>query len=294
MRNWLKSQNLFMWTPLFLAFGMAFYFSIFSEPNIYVLLAAFIGGTIFGLLLRRFPIIVLISFFAIGFGYSGIYTHIKQTKTLSHDIHGIEISGKITNLDYTDGKTRIYLATENFGKVRVSTESPKIFNIGDKISGTGGLFKPKPADTPNGFDFARFAYFDGISSTGYITDINITYTPESGVYNIRNNIKKHTKSFLVDSLVLGYKHALPDGHREIWTTNGVAHIWAISGYHMTLIAGWLFFMFYLIFRSCPYIVRRVPARIPALICMGRECGMLFCGRNCRGHCPLGGGLRRIH
>lgn len=268
MKDFLKNQckSLFLWAPLSLAFGMALYFSLFSEPNIYVLVATFIGGLISGALLRKFPIIVLISFFAIGFGYAGIYTHMKQTNPLLHDVHGIEISGKITDLDYANGKTRIYLATENFGKVRVSTESPKSFNIGDKISGTGGLFKPKPADIPNGFDFARFAYFRGISSTGYINDINITYTPESGVYNIRNNIKRHTKSFLVDSLVLGYKHALPDGHRETWATNGVAHIWAISGYHMTLVAGWLFFMFYLIFRSCPYIVRRVPARIPALIC----------------------------
>lgn len=266
MREWLKAQSLFLWVPIFLAFGMAFYFSLFSEPNMAILFLVFGTGIASSTLTRKFPIASLFAFFAIGFGYAGIYTHLKDVPSLSHDIHEIDISGVITDLDYANGKTRIYLKTENFGNIRVSTESDKIFRIGDEISGTGGLFKPKPADIPNGFDFARWAYFNNITGTGYIKDIKITYTPESAVYNIRDSIKKSVKSFLVDTLVLGYKHALPDGHREIWTTSGVAHIWSISGYHMTLVTGWLFLIFYLIFRSIPYIVRRIPARIPALIC----------------------------
>ena len=266
MREWLKAQSLFLWIPIFLAFGMALYFSLFSEPNLMILSGAFAGGIISAVLLRKFPIVLLLASFAIGFGYSGIYTHAKSVKPLLHDIHGVGISGTITDLDFANDKTRIYLKTEKFGNIRVSTETKENFNIGDKISGTGGLFKPKPADIPNGFDFARWAYFNNLTGTGYIKDVNITYTADSAVYNTRTNIKNSVNSFLVDALVLGYKHALPDGHREVWATNGVAHIWSISGYHMTLVAGWLFIIFYLIFRSIPYIVRRIPARIPALIC----------------------------
>lgn len=249
-----------------MAFGMALYFSLFSEPNIIFMCIVFAVGILGGIFLRKMSIAVLISFFAIGFGYAGLYTHTRTTKVLAHDTHGIEISGTITNLDYANGKTRIYIDTNEFGKVRVSTETHEKFNIGDKIIGNGGLFKPKPADVPNGFDFARFAYFDGISASGYINDIKTVYTADSNVYNIRDSIQKRTNSFLVDSLVLGYKKSIPDEHRKIWTINGVAHIWAISGYHMALITGWLLLIFYLIFRSCPYIVRRIPARIPALIC----------------------------
>ena len=59
---------------------------------------------------------------------------------------------------------------------------------------------------------------------------------------------------------------MPHEHRQVWATNGVAHIWSISGYHITLVMGWLFVLFYLIFRMYPKLVRRVPARIPAIIC----------------------------
>lgn len=266
MRDWLKAQSTFLGVPIFLAFGVALYFSLFSEPSLVTIVTVFIIGTLCAILTRKIPIIALVSFFAIGFGYAGIYTHIKNPHTIPHDTHGIEISGTITNIDYTPDKVRLYLKTNDFGNIRISTKSDNIFNLGDKISGTGGLFKPKPADIPNGFDFARWAYFDNLGATGYINDIKMTYTPESGVYNIRNHIKTTANSFLVDSLVLGYKHTLPNQHREIWATNGVAHIWSISGYHMTLVAGWLFIIFYLIFRCCPHIVRRIPARIPALMC----------------------------
>ena len=112
MRDWFKKQSLFLWAPISLAFGMALYFSLFSEPDIITLVVVFLTGILSGIFLRKFPIIVLISFFAIGFGYAGIYTHSKTVKSLPHDIHGINISGTITGLDYANGKTRIYLQNE--------------------------------------------------------------------------------------------------------------------------------------------------------------------------------------
>jgi ComEC/Rec2-related protein len=268
MKKFLYNQreNLFLWSPVTMAFGVALYFSLFNEPQITTLAIMFIIGIAAIIALRRRPFFAIIACFILGFGYAGIYTHMKSVPTLRHDVHGIEITGNITKIDTGGDKTKIYLHTENFGNVRVSTTNEIKINIGDVISGNGGLFKPKPADTPHGFDFARHAYFNNISATGYLRDIKIIYTADSGVYSVRDKIHNLSKSFLSDTLVLGYKNALPDGHNEIWRTNGMAHIWSISGYHMTLIGGWLFILFYFIFRLFPSIVRHVPARIPAIAC----------------------------
>jgi competence protein ComEC len=76
---------------------------------------------------------------------------------------------------------------------------------------------------------------------------------------------KKSDSFLSDTLILGYKSAITESDKEIWTETGVGHIWSISGFHMTLVGGWLFALFYLIFRSIPYITRRIPAKIPATV-----------------------------
>lgn len=268
MRDWFRAQkfNVFLWSPVFLALGMAAYFSFGFEPNIVTLIASFVIGAGGIILLRKIPFIALFMCLFAGFGYAGIYTHIKGTVQLSHDIHDIEITGTVTDIEYINDKTRIHLATENFGNVRVSSQDSIETKPGDIISGNGGLFKPKPADTPNGFDFAQHAYFNNLTSIGYIKDVKTLYTAETGVYDPRTYIKNKTNSFLTDALLLGYKNALNATQRAVWTTNGVAHLWSISGYHMTLIAGWLFIIFYTIFRCIPKLVRRVPARIPATIC----------------------------
>lgn len=268
MKKFLYNQreNLFLWAPLVTAFGIALYFSLQHEPNTILLAIIFLIGIMATIIMHRRPLFATVACFALGFGYAGIYTHMKSIPALHHDTHGIEITGPVREIDTTGDKTKIYLNTENFGNIRVSTTDPIDIKIGDIISGDGGLFKPRPADTPHGFDFARHLYFKNLSATGYIRNIKIVYTPESGVYNIRDNIHNTSKSFLTDTLVLGYKNALPAGHNKTWATNGMAHIWSISGYHMTLIGGWLFILFYFIFRLFPPIVKHVPARIPALVC----------------------------
>ena len=268
MKKFLYNQreNLFLWSPIVTAFGIALYFSLFIEPQITTLAIMFIIGIAAIIALRRRPFFAIIACFILGFGYAGIYTHMKNVPMLRHDIHGTEITGQVTEIDTGGEKTKIYLRTENFGKVRVSTTDTIDIKIGDTISGNGGLFKPKPADIPHGFDFARHMYFKNLSATGYLRDTKIIYTPDSAVYSVREPIHELSKSFLTDTLVLGYKNALPDGHRDTWATNGMAHIWSISGYHMTLIGGWLFILFYFIFRLFPRVIKHVPARIPALAC----------------------------
>ena len=268
MLEWLRVQksNAFLWSPIFLAFGIALYFTIFSEPRLWILILSVCIGITAITQIKRLPLLGLIGFFIFGFGYGGIYTHIKTIPDLRHDIHGIEISGRIESTERINEKLRLKIKTEQFGTVRVSIKTDASINPGDTISGNGGLFKPKPSDMPHSFDFAQDLYFKGISGTGYLNDIKTVYTADSTVYSPRTQIKNTTKSFLADTLVLGYKNALPDGHSEIWRVNGLAHIWSISGYHMTLIAGWLFILFYMIFRCIPCLVRRIPARIPALLC----------------------------
>lgn len=268
MRDWIIRQkySLFFFSVLFAALGMGIYFSINFEPGIISLVTILALG-ISGLFLTKkhkilYPLILLL----VGFGYAGIYTHIKQVPILKHAVHNIEISGQITDIDYTESKTRIILNTEKYGNVRISTKDTPNIITGDVITGHGGLFRPTPAPMPETFDMARWAYFNNLSATGYISDISIIqHNTKTTNNSLRQKIHSHANSFLTDTLILGYKNTLKKSDREIWNKNGVSHIWSISGYHMALIGGWLFAIFYLCFRSIPKITKRIPARIPALI-----------------------------
>ena len=276
MRDWLDNQhqNLFLYVPFLLAGGAALYFTMSNEPG---MILAYIGllissGAIF---IKRVPnVLRAMLIFIFGFCYACVFTDLIDTPKLRHNKHNLTVVGMVQNIDYTDEKSRIYLsvsaddigAGDGTATVRVSIDKDSAPpNIGDIISANIGLFKPSVAYAPETFDYARWAYFNGLSATGYISDFQVIESGGTGgVNSMRNFIHRRANSFLVDSLVLGYKNAVPADDNPIWTATGIGHVWSISGFHMTLVGGWIFLIFYFLFRAIPYITRRVPARIPAM------------------------------
>lgn len=277
MNKWLISQqeNSFLYVPFLLAGGAALYFTMPTEPNLIAPLllsgALFITACIHKIP-RAIRAIVLILF---GFCYACAFTNLLNTPQISHDINNITFTGTVKSIDYADGKTKIYIKTpadiinagDGFANVRISvTDDITIPYIGNTITVNGGIFKPSPAFAPGTFDYARWAYFNNLTATGYAKDITVTDdAPSSGINAYRDFLHNVSRSFLVDTLVLGYKDKVPATDDKVWTATGVGHIWSISGFHMTLVGGWLFAIFYLICRSVPYITRRIPAKIPAMI-----------------------------
>ena len=267
-----QKDSLFLWVPFIMAAGGALYFGANFEP--FVPLSTIISVALFAVIcLLHLPVIIrAILIFIFGFCYAYAYTNIIDTPILKHNMRDAEITGQITNIDYTADKSRIYIRvpaselniqSNDSALVRISIDSDVLPNINDTIQTTATLFAPSTPDAPGGFDFARWAYFNGITATGYTN--NFTITNHGTTNSVREYIHDKSDSMLVDSLVLGYKNKLPKDARQIWTSAGVGHIWSISGFHMTLIMGWLFAIFYLIFRSIPYIVRRTPAKHIAMI-----------------------------
>ena len=276
MTEILKNQrdNMFLYVPFIMAFGAALYFSCTTEPNLpfawLIAIIAFCGAAFL-----RIPVIIRgILLFIFGFCYACAYTNAINTPIMPRDMQDVTVHGRILNIDHTPDKHRIFIRvpatdlnikSDDFATVRVSTKSDTPPNIGDKISATVTLFRPTPADIYGGFDFARWAYFNGITATGYINDLQTTeYASRNTTNNLRNFIHNKSDSRLVDGLVLGYKNALMKSERDTWVASGIGHIWSISGFHMTLVGGWLFIIFYFLVRCIPPVVRRIPAKYVAL------------------------------
>jgi len=284
MQKLLENQlcNLFLWVPFLMAFGAGIYFAFPTEPKI-IFPFAFAMFSLIGAFVKRVPILLrgalLILF---GFFYAAAFTNFIATPQMKRDIRNTTITGHVIKIDYTDSKSRIYMrvnsadigAGNKTAIIRVSANDITMPNVGDTVAATVNLFRPSMPSAPGTFDYARWAYFNKISATGYITDLRITAHATDGSINaLRDYMHKRADSFLADSLVLGYKNAVPGDDGKIWTATGIGHVWSISGFHMTLVSGWLFGLFYLIFRLIPAITRRVPARIPAMICAWT--GLLF-------------------
>lgn len=276
MKEILNNQykNLFLWVPFVMAFGAALYFGLGIEPNFHfpiliTVLLAVIIWTKKNIFLRA------IAIFLFGFFYAMSFTHIINTPQIKDSFDFVRIDGTIKDIDYTNYSTRVLLKINAHQinnklpdkniNVRVSLlDAPKNINIGDTISGDIKLFHPSSKYVPASFDFARWAYFNNISATGFFNNYEITKS--DSVPNIRNFIHNKVNSVLTDALVLGYKKVIPESESNIWKTVGVGHVWSISGFHMTLVGGWLFALFYLLFRLIPHITKRIPAKYPSIIC----------------------------
>lgn len=270
----IQYKNLFLWAPFVMAFGGALYFSLACEPNfsfpiIIVLLLSAIIYRYKNVFIRT------IALFAFGFFYAMSFTHIINTEQIKDTFDFVSINGTVKDIDFTSDSTRVLLSinaqqidkklSDKNLNIRISIKDAKDdINIGDKISGYARIFHPSARYTPSSFDFARWAYFSKISGTGFFREYEIINQHSSG--NLRTFIHEHAKSALTDSLVLGYKKAIAENENKIWKSIGIGHVWSISGFHMTLIGGWLFALFYLIFRSIAPLTKRIPAKYPAIIC----------------------------
>jgi competence protein ComEC len=256
--------------------GIAIYFALPFEPSVAYSFLISASCTI-GFIIWRKKLIAPVFALLFGFFYSIGYTHAVDIPRIINPKHNIEVSGTVKNIDYTPDKSRVFLKDNKTGALYRLSKSSEIPtpNIGDNITAKASLFPPEPADIPNGFDSAKWAYFEGISATGYITDLKVNNTDTNlhGIASLRESLHKKFNSKLFDSLVLGYKHALPEDETNAWNASGVGHVFSISGFHISLVGGWLFLLFYFLFRLIPWITRRISARYPAMICS--FIGLLF-------------------
>lgn len=279
MKDFLNNQivNSFCWIPFLLVFGAGIYFNLSYEPNIIIAIGLLVLSAIFGFYKKSPILIKVLCVLIFGFAYSCIFTNIKQTPQLASRFFQGQVSAVVEHIDYANQKSRLYLSfpasefnpsEDKTATVRVSYKGDiSNLRIGDVISARIGLFRPAGAYAPETFNYARWAYFNNLSATGYLESFDIvSHNNASLIDSLRNNLHNKANSFLADSLVLGYKNAVPENDKEIWNTTGIGHVWSISGFHISLVGGWLILFFYMIFRSIPYLVKRIPARIPAIIC----------------------------
>ena len=283
MKELLENQykNLFLWVPFILAFGGALYFSLGTEPNFRfpIIITILIGAIIYK---YKNVFVRALFLFLFGFFYAMSFTHIINTPQINDSFGFVNINATVRDVNFTNESTRVLLSvpgnqidkelSQNKNiNIRVSVkDTDNIPNVGDTISGNLHIFHPSQKYVPGGFDFARWAYFNKISGTGFFNDYKITKSNDN---NIRTFIHNKSDSVLTDALVLGYKNVIPENESTIWKSVGVGHVWSISGFHMTLLGTWLFALFHLIFRSISYITKRIPAKYPSIICAW--IGLLF-------------------
>lgn len=165
-------------------------------------------------------------------------------------------------------------------KVRllVRTQINHDIKAGDRISLSAILEKPSGVLVPNGYDFGRKAFFEGLSATGYtvssVTLLNKGKTSKFEYFindlreTIANRLKTHMQGdagALASALFVGVRGGLSATAETALRDAGLAHVLAISGLHMGLVTGIAFLVLEYMFAAIPAVgLRILPKKIAAI------------------------------
>ena len=150
-----------------------------------------------------------------------IYSYKIDGDKLSLELHGIE------NL----------VGTYYFKTLKEKEYFIRNYNIGDTISLNGNLNIPKNNTIPNAFNYNKYLKYKKIYYTLSIDSFNKTKDNKNILYKLKNlfykRIYKISNNEYIYALILGDSSHI---NGESFRNNGVSHLFALSGLHVSLMS----------------------------------------------------------
>ena len=178
----------------------------------------------------------------------GEYAFSGLVKDYTPTSYGDKLLIELKELNLIENSTSYPIDIKNINALITIKDATNI-NYGNTISGYGNL---QPVEWPSNYrndDYIRYLKLKGICLTGF-TDaskcvfINSHHSFNSFFLSLRDNLEAKiestplshdTKSFMI-SILLGDKSYINKTERITFTDAGIAHIFAVSGLHVSLIS----------------------------------------------------------
>lgn len=204
---------------------------------------------------------------------------------ISRPVSG-SFKGKVLEIEEQPAleRTRLVLAMRDpisQRAIRVRVNAPHAFHSGDVESGAvirveARLMPPAAPIFPGAYNFARTAWFSGISATGTATGpIEVLERGKSGDWlaQTRTELSRHIRS-RVEGSAGGLAAALATGDRggigqqddEAMRDAGLAHLLSISGLHVSAVIGAVYFLSLRLLALSPGLALRMRLPVVAAGC----------------------------
>ncbi len=240
----------------------------------------------------KYPSFRLIGFFCTGFIWASATAYLILSNQLSQDIESQEVIviGKIASLPEINSlRNRFEFEITKIadkegktwptpGKVRLSWyQNYQPVTPGETWKLHIKLKRPHGFSNPGGFDYERWLFQKRLRATGYVVGNknNKRVNPPDGYFlerarfKIRNQIlkltKKNSQKGLITALALGDRSQLSSSQKHILINTGTSHLLAISGLHISLVAGLVYFLMLGLWRQSEYLLLINPAQNSATI-----------------------------
>ncbi|MBT5945896.1 MAG: ComEC family competence protein [Rhodospirillaceae bacterium] len=259
-----------LWLPVALGIGIWVYFALPREPVWFagpILLAVSVAGLVAlgrGTSLRLMMVLTL--FAAMGFSAAQWRAHSAAAPVLDEAQVTTVVTGRVVSVEPAARGPRVILDHVRFSgtgaavpervRVRLRVIDDAV-RPGDQLRVRARLSPPPDASYPGGYDFSRVAWFRGIGAVGFAlapADISPGVSSEGLVAGFRSMIERARVGIatriadgidgpaggVAAALATGQRGGIPEDVRDDMRDSGLAHLLAISGLHLGLVAGFVF------------------------------------------------------
>ncbi len=292
----------FLWLPVFFGAGVGIYFELLEEPDFALSLGLFIAALALRMLARAhlsaFLFTSILLCVSAGFFAAKLRTDIVAGPMLER--HGAyDLEGFVEGFDRQTpkrGRAIIRLSSMKHDgsevasrpfRVRVSVRGELTLMPGSAVKLRAILGPPPEPVMPGGYDFARMSYYQGVGASGYALskpevlegrELPLDMKFRSRLAGLRARIGARIISVLpgqtgeiAAALTVGQTAGLDDTSMKDLRGSGLAHVISISGLHMSLVAGTVFWFLRWALALFPFIALRFSTRAiaggAALICV---------------------------
>ncbi|MBX6424844.1 MAG: ComEC family competence protein [Variibacter sp.] len=259
------------WLTVFFGAGSALYFAADREPALWAVTALFVASGLATVALRRhgfgFALAALATAASAGFAVATARSLWIAHPVLSRPLFGVALTGWVEVREERERTDRIVLALERMeggglpeplARVRISVRKGTAPPAGSFVRLKARLSPPLAPLRPGGYDFARDLYFQNIGATGFalgkIERLDPPGPPPArlrfaaAVAGARDAIDARIRAALpgdigaiASALITGKRDAISAPVNEAMYVSSLAHVLSISGFHMAVVAGVVFF-----------------------------------------------------
>lgn len=267
-----QKERLFLWIPVAFGIGIAAYFGLSVEPNRYFGIAAVSG--LIPLLVRtwrhhrddarRFAVFLAVAALfcaACGFFAAQVGTAVNGTHILKKSTGPKTAAGYVESVENMGDGSRVVLSNVTIEdvehapkKLRLKFKKDDGIEAGQMISALVKADPPSQAVAPGAYDFRRHLFFEGIGGVGFsYTAATILEPAEVGGFELfferlRKKIDDEitaksgpVTSGIMTALITGERGAIAEEDDDAMKASGLYHLLSISGTHVCMVAGVLFF-----------------------------------------------------
>ncbi len=278
-----------LWSPVAFGCGCAAYFALKSEPNLGLIALLASIAVAFAAGLRRWgraqipAAIALLLAFGVCGALSGKLQTLAMNGPIMPPLAGVSVEGWVVDMAGRGATGPRLLIAPTYIRGVAADRLPKRLRITvkeDAVIGPGAAVRfiallnpPPPPAAPGAFDFGRSAYFVGVGGVGVALKSSevIDLPPPPWRLALQLDINRARWALtqaiiarmgqpaggIAAAMVTGHDYSISQDDTNEMRNAGISHILSISGVHMAIVGGFIFFAIRLFVSLWPWLAVRI-------------------------------------